>query len=133
VFAAACFLIALEGIGRMGAGIFPCDPGCVRVTTTQDFHKLFATVGFLSGILAAVLWGVLFGRLATFRSLSWLAIGCGVVALVSLLLMSWEGSPWGRPGLFEHLATGVLSIWLLMFAVRAVRADNPAMNISRAK
>src|SRR5262245_12075011 len=124
MFAVACFLIALEGIGRMGAGIFPCDPGCVRVTATQDLHKLFATVGFLSGILAAILWGFLFVRLTTFRSLSGLAIGCGIVALVSLLLMSWESNPWGGPGLFEHLATVVLSIWLFMFAVRAVRTDN---------
>jgi hypothetical membrane protein len=123
-FAVACFLIALEGIGRMGAGIFPCDPGCVRVTATQDLHKLFATVGFLSGILAAILWGILFVRLAAFRSLSRLAIGCGVAALLSLLLMSWDGNPWGSPGLFEHLATVLLSIWLLLFAVRAVRTVN---------
>lgn len=120
VFAAACLLIAVEGIGRVGAGIFPCDPGCIRVTATQDLHKLFATVGFSSGILAAILWGVLFRGLAPFRSLSWLAIGSGLVALVSLLLMSWEGNPWGGPGLFEHLATAVLSLWLLVFAVRLV-------------
>lgn len=124
VFAAACLLIALEGVGRMGAGIFPCDPGCVRVTATQDLHKLFATVGFASGIVAAILWGVLFRRLAAFRSLSWLAIGSGLVALVSLLLMSGKGDQLGGAGLFEHLATVVLSIWLFLFAVRLVQADN---------
>jgi hypothetical membrane protein len=113
VFATACFLIALEGIGRMGAGIFPCDPGCVRVTATQDLHTQFATVGFCSGILAALFWGALLR--------SRFSAGCGIVALVSLLLMFWEGNPWGGPGLFEHLATVVLSIWLLVFAVRAVR------------
>jgi len=123
LLAAACFLVALEGIGRMGAGIFPCDPGCVRVTATQDLHTQFATVGFCSGILAALIWGGLFLRLAPFRSLSGFSIACGTAALVSLLLMSWDGNPWGGPGLFEHLATIVLSIWLLVFAVRAVRAD----------
>ena len=123
MFTAASLLIALDGIGRMGAGLFPCDPGCVRVTETQDLHKLFATVGFSSGILAAILWGVLFRRLAPFRSLSWLAIGSGLVAFASLMLMSWQGNPWGGPGLFEHLATGVLSIWLFVFAFRQVQTD----------
>jgi hypothetical protein len=29
-----------------------------------DLHKLFATIGFSSGILASILWGVRFRRLA---------------------------------------------------------------------
>ena len=124
---AAALLIALDGVGRMGAGVFPCDPGCVRVSATQDLHTLFATIGFSSGILAAILWGVLFRRLAHFQSLSWLSIGSGVVALVSLLLMSWSGNPLEAPGLFEHLATGVLSAWLLVFATRLVRAESGPM------
>ena len=118
-----CLLIALEGIGRMGAGVFPCDPGCIRVSETQDLHKLFATIGFCSGILAAILWGFLFRRLAPLRPLSGFSIASGTVALVSLLLMSWEGNPLGAPGLLEHLATGVLSIWLFVFAVRLVRVE----------
>jgi hypothetical membrane protein len=120
---AASFLIALDGVGRMGAGVFPCDPGCIRVSATQDLHKLFATIGFSSGILAAIVWGVVFRRLAPFSSLSWFSLGSGVVALVSLLLMSWSGNPMNAPGLFEHLATGVLSIWLLVFAVHVVRVE----------
>lgn len=120
----ACLLIALEGIGRMGAGVFPCDPGCVRVTESQDLHRLFATIGFCSGILAAILWGFLFRRLAQLHSLSWFSIASGMVALVSLLLMSWEGNPFGAPGLPEHLATAVLSIWLCVFAVRLVRVEH---------
>jgi hypothetical membrane protein len=117
---AACLLIALDGVGRMGAGVFPCDPGCVRVSTTQDLHKSFATIGFSSGIVAAILWGVLFRRLAFFQWLSWPSIVSGVAALVSLLLMSWGGDPWGVPGLFEHVATGILSAWLFVFAVYLV-------------
>lgn len=120
----ACLLIALEGIGRMGAGVFPCDPGCVQVSETQALHRLFATVGFCSGILAAILWGILFRRLAQLRSLCWFSIGSGMVALVSLLLMSWEGNPFGAPGLLEHVATGVLSIWLFVFAARLVRMEH---------
>src|SRR5262245_26892305 len=38
-FALASLLIAVEGVGRIGAGVFPCDPDCARVTATQDLHK----------------------------------------------------------------------------------------------
>jgi hypothetical protein len=34
--------------------------------------------------------------------------------------MSWAGDPSLPPGLFEHVATVVLSIWLLVFAGRLV-------------
>jgi len=114
----------VEGIGRMGAGVFPCDPGCIRVSGDQDLHKLFATIGFFAGILAAILWGVLFRRLAPLRSLSWFSIGSGVVALAALLLMSWKENPARAPGLFELIATAGLSIWLFVFAARVIRTGN---------
>jgi hypothetical membrane protein len=121
---ALCLLIALDGIGRLGAGIFPCDPGCVRVTDIQDLHKLFATVGFSAGILAALLSGLLFRGIGPLRPLSSLSIGCGLVALGSLVLMSWDGNPFGHAGLLEHLATVVLSIWLFAVALRVVRLSD---------
>src|SRR5687768_3367948 len=51
-------LIALDGVGRIGAGVYPCDQGCESVSATQGLHRLFATVGFCSGVLAALAWGV---------------------------------------------------------------------------
>lgn len=117
---AAALLIALDGVGRMGAGVFPCDPGCVPVSLGLDFHMLFATIGFSSGILAAFLWGFLLRRLLPFTPLSSFSMWSGAVALVSLLLMSWARDPALPQGLFEHLATVVLSVWLLVFAARVV-------------
>jgi hypothetical membrane protein len=121
MFAVAALLVGMDGIGRMGAGVFPCDLGCIRVSGDQDLHKLFATIGFLSGIMAAMLWGVLFRRFVPLRSLSWFSIGSGVVALAALLLMSWKENPLGVPGLFELIATAALSIWIFAFAVRVMR------------
>jgi hypothetical membrane protein len=120
----AAFLLALEGVGRIGAGVFPCDPGCVRISVTQDLHKWFATVGFLSGVLAAITWGLVFRRVPVFRSFSWPSIAAGAAALVSLLLMSWDGNPLGAHGLFEHVASAILSVWVFVFATRLTRADN---------
>lgn len=113
----ATCLIALDGIGRIGAGAFPCDPGCVGFSLSQDLHRMFATVGFVSGALATIAWGINFRQLAWPQGLSWFSIGTGTLALIFLLLMSWGRNPIKTPGLFEHLATGILSFWLLVFAV----------------
>ena len=127
---AAALLIALDGIGRIGAGAFPCDPGCVRVSQTQDLHRLFATLGFCSGILAALSWGFLFRRFRPLRPLSSFSVACGAVALVSLLRMSLARDPAQTPGLFEHLATAVLSVWLLVFAGRLVWVANAPAGVT---
>ena len=114
-------LIGLDGLGRMGAGVFACDPGCAGLSSNQELHRLFATVGFLSGILAAIVWGFTFRRRGWPQLLTWYSVGTGMLALTFLLLMSWRQNPLNAPGLFEHLATGVLSLWLLVFAVRLMR------------
>jgi len=119
----AAGLIGLDGLGRMGAGVFPCDPGCEGLSLSQDLHRLFATVGFVSGILAAIVWGITFRRHGWPRSLTWYSVGSGIVASIFLLLMSWSRDIVNTAGLFEHLATGVLSLWLLVFAARLMRTQ----------
>ena len=91
----AAGLIALDGVGRMDAGVFACDPGCGGHSLDQELHHTLATVGFLSG------------------------------ALILLLLMTWPGNPVHAVGLFEHLATAVLSLWILVFAVHI---NGPTLN-----
>jgi hypothetical membrane protein len=129
MFTVAALLVGVEGIGRMGAGVFPCDPACIRVSGDQDLHRLFATAGFLAGIFAAILWGILFRRLAPLRPLSWFSIGSGIVSLAALLLMSWKENPARVPGLFELIATACLSIWVFVFAARVIHSsDSLAQN-----
>ena len=74
----ACLLIALDGTGRMGAGVFPCDPGCMRVSPTQDLHQMFATMGFLSAVVAAIFWGVVVRRVSSLRSFSWPSVAASL-------------------------------------------------------
>jgi hypothetical membrane protein len=114
-------LIALDGVGRIGAGVFPCNAGCIPPADGPNLHRLFATIGFCAGILATFLWAVLFRRVHALRSLSPFSFVSGGVALVSLLLMSQGAGPAPLHGLFEHLATIALSVWVLVFARRLVR------------
>ena len=112
---AAC-LIAIDGLGRIGAGIFPCDPGCVGLSLSQELHHYFATVGFSSGILATIVWGIIFRIQDWPKIFTGYSVGSGISALTFLLLMTWSQNPMKTPGLFEHLATLILSLWLLVFA-----------------
>jgi hypothetical membrane protein len=120
--ALAAALIGLDGIGRIGAGVFACDPGCSGVSSSQELHRLFATVGFLSGILATVAWGITFRRHVWLQGLFWFSVGSGILALFFLILMSWNWDPVKIAGLFEHLTTGVLSLWVMVFATVLMRA-----------
>ncbi|WP_026602818.1 DUF998 domain-containing protein [Methylomonas sp. 11b] len=116
-------LIGLDGIGRIGAGVFACDPGCDGLSSSQELHRLFAMTGFSAAILAALACGMLFRRHAWLSILSVYSIGSGLLAATLLLLMTWEANPIQTLGLFEHLATGLLSIWTLVFAVCLFRSS----------
>lgn len=118
-------LIGLDGIGRIGAGVFPCDLGCEGPSWSQEMHKLFATVGFLSAVVAAVFWGVALKQYRSLQRYSTYFVWSGILGLAFLLLMSWEENPVHAPGLFEHLATGVLSLWVMVFAVALIRSPEP--------
>jgi hypothetical membrane protein len=119
--ALAATLIGFDGLGRIGAGVFACDPGCGGFSSSQELHRLFATIGFLSGVLAAIAWGVTFRRHILLQGLVWYSVVSGILALFFLILMSWDRNPVNAPGLFEHLATGVLSLWVMVFATRLMR------------
>ena len=108
-------LLGIEGLGRMGAGLYPCDPGCDGVSRAQELHGPFATLGFLSGVLAALAAGVVYGRR--------IDIALGRAAAGFLLLLTWDNNPIPAVGICERLATAALSIWLIVFSVRWQRQD----------
>lgn len=128
--AVAAALIGLDGLGRIGAGVFACDLGCEGLSTNQELHRLFATIGFLSGVLAAVVWGITFKQYRFLQRYANYSIWSGILALVFLLLMSWSSNPVNAPGLFEHLATGLLSLWILVFATTLIRT--PEQHLERS-
>lgn len=99
---AAC-LIALDGLGRIGAGVFPCDPGCMGLSLSQNLHHFFATVGFGSGILATIVWGIIFRIHGWPKVFTGYSVGTGISALTFLLLMTWSQNPMKTPGNFDPI------------------------------
>jgi hypothetical membrane protein len=119
----AAMLIAVNGIARIGAGMSPCEVGCAlpRLLLNQKLHSLSAAVGFVALIAASILWGILFRRYQSLRSLSAYSIVSGCLALVFLALMLWSAELRMGTGLYERLSSGLLSLWMLVFAVRLWR------------
>jgi hypothetical membrane protein len=118
--AAAAALVALNGLARIGAGIFPCELGCAepRILLSQKLHSLSSGVGFFALIGACVLWGVVLRRTARLRCLAVYSVASGILGLVFLALMLWSAELRAGTGLYERLSTGVLSLWVLVFAAR---------------
>ena len=118
----AAILLGLNGLARIGAGFFPCDVGCGETGSLgQRMHSLSAAVGFLALVVSAVLWGVVFTRTNKLKNLAAYSAASGVLGLAFLLLMLWSAEHGTARGLFERLSSGVLSLWILVFALRLAR------------
>ena len=81
-------------------------------------------LGILCGVLAPLLWAsaiVFCGRNRDPDSLAVYSGVSGVLGLAFLLLMVWSGEHGTARGLFERVSSGVLSLWILVFALRLAR------------
>lgn len=58
----ATALLVVAGVGMVVVGFFPCDPGCVDVTTTGRLHGVFSAPGAIGLPAAAMVSALVFGR-----------------------------------------------------------------------
>jgi hypothetical membrane protein len=130
----AATLLAINGLARIGAGLFPCEPGCVgpKLLLSQQLHSLSAGIGFFALIGASVMWGIFLRRYRSLRGLSLYSVGCGTVGMVFLLLMVWSAELRAGTGLYERLSSGVLSLWVLVFAARLWRLEADSLSVAGA-
>jgi hypothetical membrane protein len=118
----AAILIGLNGVARIAAGFFPCETGCEGTGSLgQRMHSLSAGVGFLALVVSTVLWSVVFARTRILKNLAAYSAVSGVLGLAFLLLTIWSAEHGTARGLFERLSSGVLSLWILVFALRLAR------------
>jgi len=75
----------------------------------------------LALVVSAVLWGVVFRRIRDLQNLAAYSAVSGILGLAFLLLMVWSAEHGTARGLFERLSSGVLSLWILVFALRLRR------------
>ncbi len=112
-------LIAVDGLGRIGAGIFSCEPGCAAPEVlSQRLHGLSATSAFLALAAAALLGALLFRGDARLQPLSAYSFASGCAGLIFLALMSASEATHVHTGLYERLASGALTLWIFVTAWR---------------
>lgn len=112
-------LVAVDGMGRIGAGLFPCEPGCAAPEAlSQRLHGLSATIAFLAIAAAALLSALLFRGDSRLQPLSAYAFASGCAGLIFLALMSASEARHVHTGLYERLASGVLTLWMFVTAWR---------------
>lgn len=125
----ACLLLALNGIGMAGAGVYPCDFECGRSdpSAAAMLHDLFGGLGYLCGIFGvalATLW-------ARKSEAPWLA-AVGVVALI-VSFVGFYAIVVELPlaGLFQRgmeIALGLFMTalgWVLVHGVRGLPRAQP--------
>lgn len=119
----ACLLLALNGVGMTGAGVYPCDFECSRSDPSPSamLHDQFGLLGYvcaLFGVGLAALW-------ARRSAAPWLApLGLGVL-IVSLVGLFGVVAEVEMAGLFQRAMEAALALfmvalgWALMRGLRA--------------
>jgi len=122
----ACLLLAGNGIGMTGAGVYPCDFECSRSDPSAAalLHDLFGGLGYVCAIVGvglAALW-------ARKSEASWLApLGVGVL-IVSLVGFYGVVAEVVLMGLFQRAMEAALAVFMLALGwalVKGLRATRP--------
>jgi len=119
----AAVLLVLSGIGQIGAGVFPCDPGGMPVdpSFSQMVHYVAAVLTMLCLIAAGFLCFITAPKVLCSRWFRWYALISAVSGLL-FLLMLWAAILSGESiGLFQRLSLGVLYLWVLVLSVMVWR------------
>lgn len=115
----ACLLLAGNGLGMTGAGIYPCDFECSRSDPTPAgmLHDLFGGLGYLCAILGvglAALW-------ARTSAAPWLAPLGVVVLLISLVGFYGVVAEVELKGLYQRAMEASLAVFMLALGWALVR------------
>ena len=110
----ASLLLLAAGIARIGAGIYPCDPGCpgFGFSMDQDHHLLANRASNMLLLLAIGSWGVAVNRYPALKRLSPFCFGALSWSLVSFVMMA---TVLDKQGLYDRIAHGLVGAWLLLF------------------
>jgi hypothetical protein len=113
----AVFLI-IHGVGRLTAGMFPCDPGCPASgsSVSQAVHNAAAMMNGLTLLAAAVFCSVRMWRIGRNR-FAFYSLASAIAGAAFLVLMFMDVTTRTYVGLFQRLAFGVLHVWLAAFAL----------------
>ena len=116
-------LSALNGLGLLAGGVFPCDAGCSLSDPSLSaiLHDVLGGMGYLCGVAGIVLVAMAWRSVPERRRLSGLALLCGMpgVMLIWLIHPGFELFGLAQRGLELAIAVWTLAI---AFAIRRAPA-----------
>lgn len=110
-------LCALNGLGLLAGGAFPCDFECSATDRSLSavLHEALGGLGYLCGIVGMALIAISARGWARDRQLSWLGLACALPAATAIGLLH-PGFPW------VGAAQRVVELGLGLFAVGVILA-----------
>jgi hypothetical membrane protein len=108
--------VTLAGIGRLCAGLFPCDPGCFPITTiTGRIHFISGSIALLAGSIAPLFMAFAL-KTHHSRKLFYASLISGVVAVIlfiNLISQQWISCV----GAIQRLLLLFTYVWVIFIAV----------------
>ena len=117
-------LSALNGLGLMFGGVFPCDFECSleNASTSAVLHDVLGGIGYLCGVVGLMLVGMAARRWPGGRNLFHLAIVCGAPAAGAIWLIhpafEWYGAA-------QRVLEIALAVWTVGLALAIRRPVAP--------
>ena len=120
--AAGLILLAVNGAGLLGAGVYPCDFECARsdASVAQQLHDLFGGLGYLSGVLGLFMLAAGLRGPDGWSRLFPLVMSCAVVAALSFPLIAPE-FPWH--GAAQRVLEAAFMVVIVALAMRLWRSS----------
>jgi len=113
-------LIIIAGVDMVMVGFFPCDPGCVNVSSTGIGHAVTATIASIATTFGMLLVSLRLRKDSRWRSYWVFTLAIAVVAtFLSPLPMFPIFSPWA--GLLQRLGLGLALFWMEVMSIKLLR------------
>jgi hypothetical membrane protein len=116
--ATSCALVALAGIGRLLAGIFPCDAGCSLegMSMSARIHALAGSVALVSGAMAPIALAFGYRRRNDNLPLQ-VSAGMGSVSVVAIVLLFGLGPGTAHIGTIQRFILAAFYGWIVFLAI----------------
>jgi hypothetical membrane protein len=131
-FVASSVLVALAGLGRLAAGVFPCDEGCAMndMSFPATFHALAGFIALTGGAFAPLILAMgLRGRRQ--RKLFSLSVGLGGASLLLVPILFGLGKALPYVGVIQRLILAAFYMWVVAVALNADVLRGPTTDVER--
>ena len=128
-FFISCVLVALAGIGRLLAGVYPCDVGCSLedMSTSARVHALAGFVALVSGALAPMAFAAGY-RQHDGNLLVRVSAGLGAVSVVAVAFLFGFGPGTVYIGATQRLILAAFYGWTVFLAIEIAARRLPTRN-----